>query len=60
MLNPNPMMSIALRHPALTLSCVSSHRTPRSLPFLRHIRVQFSRRRFKQMARNVFSLGAED
>ncbi len=53
------MMSIALRHPALTLSYVSSHRTQRSLPFLRHMRVQFSRRRFKQLARSVFSLGDE-
>lgn len=59
MLNPFPMMSIALRHPALTLSYVSQRRTPRSLPFLRHMRIQFSRRHFKRLARAIFPFNVE-
>ena len=34
------MMSIALRHPTLTLSYVASRRTTRSVSFLRHVRLQ--------------------
>lgn len=54
------MMSIALRHPTLTLSYVSARRTPRSIPFLRHVRLQFTRRRFKQLARQVISFATND
>ncbi len=54
------MMSIALRHPTLTLSYVSSRRSTHATPFLRHIRLQFTRRRFKQLARNLFVRPPED
>lgn len=49
------MTAIALRHPSLTLSYVGNRRGPRATSLITRARVQFSARRFRQLARNLFA-----
>ncbi|GEM_PF-5674010 len=47
------MTTIALRHPTLTIAYMSTRRSQHAHQLLRHMRVCFSRRQFRRLARRL-------